>query len=229
MGRDKTVMPNTIPRYGRRDTPCPFHRECEATNKGRGIGYCDFDGNQTICDGDIRFCDKPDALRDYLLINRPEREAEKWMQATVQGAYETRGNTEISRVAESRKNCLRVLTALPLEYEQGNRSCPQAGVSVFLSEKGLILHSIFRDLRISQMITVRLFFPNGYKFDSFQAIATVTSKEAHAEKDWRGVKYGLKFIYISQADQERLELLLYGETTDHRFDGESVSGWSVFA
>ena len=32
-----------------------------------GLGYCDFDGSQAICDGDMQFCEKPDALKKYLL------------------------------------------------------------------------------------------------------------------------------------------------------------------
>ena len=66
MMRNAIVTPRPI-RRGRRSTHCSFHRECEALNKGRGIGFCDLDGNETICDGDRCFCNKLDALRDYFL------------------------------------------------------------------------------------------------------------------------------------------------------------------
>jgi hypothetical protein len=46
---------------------CSFYRDSEILSMARGIGYCDLDGNQTICDGDVSFCEKPDALRKYLL------------------------------------------------------------------------------------------------------------------------------------------------------------------
>lgn len=46
---------------------CTFYRDSESLGIGRGIGYCDLDGHQTICDGDIEFCEKPDALKEYLL------------------------------------------------------------------------------------------------------------------------------------------------------------------
>jgi hypothetical protein len=31
----------------------------------KGIGYCDIEGNSTTCEGDVSFCEKPDALREY--------------------------------------------------------------------------------------------------------------------------------------------------------------------
>jgi hypothetical protein len=40
---------------------------------GIGIGYCDLDGNQAVCDGDIPFCEKPDVLKKYL-IDREKKE-----------------------------------------------------------------------------------------------------------------------------------------------------------
>jgi hypothetical protein len=43
---------------------CSSHRSCETLNVGRGIGYCDLDGDQTTCDGDIHFCEKPDLLKE---------------------------------------------------------------------------------------------------------------------------------------------------------------------
>jgi len=51
---------------------CSFYRGRETLNLGRGIGYCDLDGNQTLCDGDIQFCEKPDALRKQLEQKRNE-------------------------------------------------------------------------------------------------------------------------------------------------------------
>jgi hypothetical protein len=29
------------------------------------IGSCDVDGESTTCEGDVTFCEKPDALRQY--------------------------------------------------------------------------------------------------------------------------------------------------------------------
>jgi len=46
--------------------PCSFYRDSESLNLGRRIGYCDLDCDRTTCDGDIHFCEKPDALKKYL-------------------------------------------------------------------------------------------------------------------------------------------------------------------
>jgi hypothetical protein len=41
---------------------CPLFRRPESLSFGKGIGYCDMDGNSTNCDADTKFCEKPDAL-----------------------------------------------------------------------------------------------------------------------------------------------------------------------
>ena len=51
---------------------CSFYRSRETLNAGCGIGYCDLDGNQTVCDGDTQFCEKPDAMRKQLEQKRDE-------------------------------------------------------------------------------------------------------------------------------------------------------------
>jgi hypothetical protein len=44
---------------------CPFYRISASVAIGQGLGHCDFDGSQTICDGDMSFCEKPDAVKKY--------------------------------------------------------------------------------------------------------------------------------------------------------------------
>jgi CheY-like chemotaxis protein len=44
---------------------CPFYRDSKSLAMGRGLGHCDLFG-QTICEGDIKFCEKPDLLRKRL-------------------------------------------------------------------------------------------------------------------------------------------------------------------
>jgi hypothetical protein len=45
---------------------CPLFRRPESLSFGKGFGYCDMDGESTNCDADIKFCGKPDALKQYL-------------------------------------------------------------------------------------------------------------------------------------------------------------------
>ncbi len=44
---------------------CKFYRDLGNLNMGRGLGYCDLDCDQTMCDGDIDFCRAPISLRTY--------------------------------------------------------------------------------------------------------------------------------------------------------------------
>jgi len=45
---------------------CPLFRQPEGLSFGKGIGYCDIDSGSTTCDGDVTFCERPDALKQYL-------------------------------------------------------------------------------------------------------------------------------------------------------------------
>ena len=41
---------------------------------GKRLGCYDFDSYHTICDGDIQFCEKPEALRKYILNKKHNEE-----------------------------------------------------------------------------------------------------------------------------------------------------------
>jgi len=64
---------------------CPFYRSCENLNVSRGIGYCNLDGNQPTCDGDIHFCETLDLLKGYSLVQKRRREWEKKRNAQSSG------------------------------------------------------------------------------------------------------------------------------------------------
>ena len=53
---------------------CSFYRDSNGIAMGKGLGNCDFDGCQSICDGDIQFCEKPDAMRKYFLDQKGKEE-----------------------------------------------------------------------------------------------------------------------------------------------------------
>ena len=48
---------------------CSFYRDSVSINIGLGIGYCDLEGSHTICDGDMGYCEKPEVLKNYSMIN----------------------------------------------------------------------------------------------------------------------------------------------------------------
>jgi len=49
---------------------CRFYRDPDGVHFGRGIGYCDLGVIWSICDGDVRFCEKPDVMIRVLFEER---------------------------------------------------------------------------------------------------------------------------------------------------------------
>jgi hypothetical protein len=49
------------------ETSCTFHRKSRDLSTGNGIGYCDLDGDWTVCGGEVDFCEKAAILGRYLL------------------------------------------------------------------------------------------------------------------------------------------------------------------
>jgi len=47
---------------------CPFYRGSESISMGKGLGRCDVDASQTICDGDVKFCEEPNTVEQYILV-----------------------------------------------------------------------------------------------------------------------------------------------------------------
>jgi len=56
---------------------CSFYRSCENLNRGRGIEYCNLDGNQPTCGGDIHSCETLDLLKGYSFVQKRRKEWEK--------------------------------------------------------------------------------------------------------------------------------------------------------
>jgi hypothetical protein len=74
---------------------CPFYRDSETLQFGHGIGYCDLDCDRTTCNGDIHFCEKPDALRKYQLRqkrkeiqDRTEKELPNFRQTNKEARFQ---------------------------------------------------------------------------------------------------------------------------------------------
>ena len=95
---------------------CSFYRASEGIGLGRGIGHCDLDGGQTVCDGDLNFCEKPSDLKKYQ-------------------SKETDGRKD-------RRQYPRFLLDLPLEYLVTNAPKAHGGLVVNVSEIGLLIRSV---------------------------------------------------------------------------------------
>ena len=52
---------------------CSFYRDSETW----GVGYCDLDYDKATCKGDLKLCEKPDALKQYLQEKAEEFDKKK--------------------------------------------------------------------------------------------------------------------------------------------------------
>ncbi len=91
---------------------CSFYRNSEGLGLGRGIGHCDLDGGQTVCDGDLILCD--------------------------QKKYQN----EQKHDQKDRRQYPRFFLDLPLEYLVTNTPKAHGGLVVNVSEIGLLIRSV---------------------------------------------------------------------------------------
>ncbi len=106
---------------------------------------------------------------------------------------------------ERRKHRRHPIT-LPLEYWETDDSF-YGGLVSNVSETGLLIHCV-KDIPLNRELNIRVFFPDGYKFEGFRVTARVLWKELHHETDWKVYRYGLEFVRISEEDRRKLIKLI---------------------
>lgn len=150
---------------------------------GRGLGFCDLDGNQTICNGDLNYCEKPCILDN--------------------SQNEQNGN------GKNRRKHPRVSLDLPLEYRFKNIPKVYGGLVVNGSEKGLLIESV-KHIPVGTNLNVAVLFPKIYEMANFEVSVEVVWKDIYWKENWEGYQYGLKFLQINKEDHWRLRQLLSG-------------------
>ena len=165
---------------------CQFYRDSEGLGLGRGIGHCDLDGGQTVCDGDLNFCEKPSDLKKY------------------------KGKAKQKRNEKDRRQYPRFVLDLPLEYRAMSAPKAHGGLVVNLSEIGLLIRSV-KNMSIGTELKIAVMFPKEYQLANFQVLAKVVRKEPLWEEDWEGYGYGLKFVQILEEDLRKLRQILSAE------------------
>jgi hypothetical protein len=163
---------------------CLYYRDSKGLGLGRGIGHCDLDGGQTVCDGDLIFCEKPSELKKH---QGDGKENEK-----------------------ERRQYPRFLLDLPLEYLVMNAPKAHGGLVVNVSENGLLIRSV-KNMRIETELKIAVLFPKGYELANFEVLAKVIRKDPVWEEDWEGYEYGLKFTRILEKDRRKLRQILSGQ------------------
>ncbi len=96
---------------------------------------------------------------------------------------------------------------LPLEYRVSEAPNLYGAMVVNVSESGLLIHSV-KDLTIGAKLNIAVLFPKGLKFSNFEVLAEIVWKDIYWEENREKYQFGLKFIRISEEDQQKLKQLL---------------------
>ena len=98
------------------------------------------------------------------------------------------------------------LGTLPAEHWEIDASIYGA-LADNLSNHGLLMLSI-RDMPVGTRLYVRIFYANEYELDWITAEANIISKDRHITEDWKGHKYQLQFVQMSEENRLKLKDLL---------------------
>jgi len=162
---------------------CSFYLNFKNIDMGHGLGFCNLDADQTICNGDLNYCEKPSTLS-----NSQEQQ---------------NGN------GKNRRKHPRVILDLPLEYRVTNVPHAYGALVANGSEMGLLIESV-KNIPVGTDLNITVLFPKGYEMANFEVLAQIVWKEIYWKEDWEGYQYGLKFVSIGAHDQWKLRQLLNG-------------------
>ncbi len=113
---------------------------------------------------------------------------------------------DLSQPDERRKH-QRYLIDLPLNFQTTENSNICSGLSINASETGLLIQA-FKDMPIGLRLNIELLFTEGFELSNLQGTAQIIWKDHHAWSDYKGYKYGLQFVQISNEDYKKLKVLL---------------------
>ena len=126
------------------------------------------------------------------------------------------------RPRKDRRRHPRVSFDAPVEYSTTDGSHPRGAYTGNVSERGLLIYSI-DNLPIAAELKLVVFYPDEFRLDNFEVFAKVIWKNSHYEKEWKGFKYGLEFVHISEADQIKLrQILVEASARETNFSGQIV-------
>ena len=109
-------------------------------------------------------------------------------------------------LAERRKHS-RFQVSLPMEYRGKNHSTMWGGLTGDISEKGLLL-LCSQNMAIGTVLKMTVLFTVGYELTSFDVDASVVWKDLQTKAQFRGFKYGVKFIRMAEREKLKLRYFL---------------------
>ncbi len=113
---------------------------------------------------------------------------------------------DLSQPEERRKH-QRYLIDLPLNFQTAENSGICSGLSINASETGLLIQA-FKDMPIGIRFNIELLFAKDFELSNLQGMVQIIWKDDFVWSDYKGYKYGLKFVQISNEDYKKLKLLL---------------------
>lgn len=111
-----------------------------------------------------------------------------------------------TKCKEKRKH-QRLSVSLPVQFHLDGKEGIYSGVTLDLSESGLLIQT-FEDMLVSTRLKINVLFPRGFELSNFRGVTEIIWKEIYYWDDWEGYQYGLKFIEILDKDHLLLKRLL---------------------
>ena len=113
---------------------------------------------------------------------------------------------DLSHPQERRKH-ERYLVDLPLNFKMTENSNICTGLSINASETGLLIQTV-KDMPIGIRLSLELLFAKGFELSNLQGMVQIIWKDHYVWNDYKGYKYGLQFVHITNENYQKLKLLL---------------------
>ncbi len=106
-----------------------------------------------------------------------------------------------------RRKFERYLVNLPLNFRERENPSVYPGLSINASEAGLLMQTL-KNMRIGTRLYFEVLFAKGFELSTLQGMADIIWKDDYAWDNFKGYKYGLKFVQISVESHTKLKSLL---------------------
>ncbi len=109
--------------------------------------------------------------------------------------------------SKERRKYERYLINLPLNFQVKENPGVFPGLSINASEAGLLIQTL-KNMTIGTRIYLEVLFAKGFELSTLQGMADIIWKDDYVWDNFKGYKYGLKFVQISIENHTKLKLLL---------------------
>lgn len=109
--------------------------------------------------------------------------------------------------SKERRKYERYSINLPLNFKVKENTSLCTGLSINASETGILIQTL-TNMTIGTRIYLEVLFAKGFELSTLQGMADIIWKDDYAWDNFKGYKYGLKFVQISIENHTKLKLLL---------------------